>query len=127
MRNGVPEAQAHGRGPHDAPGFIVVAAVDDSAIHHFSEPEASAILSCAQALLRPAGVLSGYTIIEPHAEYAYTRMRFSSPEELAKLLERVFAHVAVLETPDALRRNLYFFASDTREALPFALGVKRRP
>lgn len=99
----------------------------DSAIHHFSEPEASAILSSVRALLRPEGVLCGYTIIEPHAEYAYTRMRFSSPEELAKLLEQMFAHVAVLETPDALRRNLYFFASDTRESLPFAPGVNRMP
>jgi 2-polyprenyl-3-methyl-5-hydroxy-6-metoxy-1,4-benzoquinol methylase len=99
----------------------------DSAIHHFSEPEATAILSSAQALLRPAGVLSGYTIIEPHAEYAYARMRFSSPEELAELLGRVFAHVAVLETPDALRRNLYFFASNTHEALPFTQGVNRLP
>lgn len=99
----------------------------DSAIHHFSAPETNAILASARARLRPAGVLSGYTIIEPHAEYAYTRMRFASPEELAKLLEQVFAHVAVLETPDALRRNLYFFASDTRAALPFAQGVNRLP
>jgi 2-polyprenyl-3-methyl-5-hydroxy-6-metoxy-1,4-benzoquinol methylase len=99
----------------------------DSAIHHFSEPEATAILAAAQAQLRSAGVLSGYTIIEPHAEYAYARMRFSAPEELAELLGRVFAHVAVLETPDALRRNLYFFASDTLAALPFAPGVRRGP
>jgi 2-polyprenyl-3-methyl-5-hydroxy-6-metoxy-1,4-benzoquinol methylase len=95
----------------------------DSAIHHFSEPEAIDILTSAHAQLRPAGVLSGYTVIEPHSEYAYTRMPFSSPEQLAELLGRVFAHVAVRETPDALRRNLYFFASDTREALPFAPGV----
>jgi len=98
----------------------------DSAIHHFSASEATAILTSAQAQLRPGGVLSGYTVIEPHTEYAYTRMRFSSPEELAALLEGVFAHVAVFETPDALRRNLYFFASDTPEALPFAPGVSPR-
>jgi 2-polyprenyl-3-methyl-5-hydroxy-6-metoxy-1,4-benzoquinol methylase len=98
----------------------------DSAIHHFSAPEATAILASARAQLRPAGVLSGYTVIEPHAEYAYTRTHFSSPAELAELLGQVFAHVAVVETPDALRRNLYFFASDTREALPFAPGVNPR-
>lgn len=95
----------------------------DSAIHHFSEAEATGILRAAQAQLRPGGVLSGYTVIEPHAEYAYARTRFSSPEELAQLLKGVFAHVAVVETPDALRRNLYFFASQEREALPFAPGV----
>ncbi len=99
----------------------------DSAIHHFSEPEATAILTSARARLRPGGVLSGYTVIEPHAEYAFTRMRFSSPEELAELLGGVFAHVAVHETPDALRRNLYFFASDAREGLPFAPGANHGP
>jgi SAM-dependent methyltransferase len=99
----------------------------DSAIHHFTEPEATAILTSAKARLRPGGVLCGYTVIEPHAVYAFTQMRFSSPEELVELLGGVFAHVAVRETPDALRRNLYFFASDTREALPFAPGVTHGP
>jgi methyltransferase family protein len=99
----------------------------DSAIHHFSRLEATAILTAANARLHPAGVLSGYTVIEPHAEYAFTRMRFASPDELEELLGGVFAHVAIYETPDALRRNLYFFASDTREALPFAPGVGRKP
>jgi phospholipid N-methyltransferase len=99
----------------------------DSAIHHFSKPEATAILTSANARLRPAGILSGYTVIEPHSEYAFTRTPFSSPDELADLLGGVFTHVAVRETPDALRRNLYFFASDTREALPFAPGVSHTP
>ncbi len=99
----------------------------DSAIHHFSAAEATDILRAAQAQLRPGGVLSGYTVIEPHAEYAYARTRFSSPEELAELLGGVFAHVAVVETPDALRRNLYFFASEESEALPFAPGVSSGP
>jgi SAM-dependent methyltransferase len=99
----------------------------DSAIHHFTPPEASAILASAKARLRPAGVLSGYTVIEPHAEYAFTRMRFSAPEELAELLGGVFTHVAVHETPDALRRNLYFFASETPTALPFAPDVNHSP
>ena len=63
-------------------------------------------------------------MIESHDDYAYTRMRFTGPEDLADLLGREFAHVAVLETPDRLRRNLYFFASDVPESLPFA-GVVR--
>ena len=62
---GVPEAQAHGRGPHDAPGFIVVAAVDYSAIHHLDpggqaigEPEPVAgpqVLDAIETVGRRAG------------------------------------------------------------------------
>jgi SAM-dependent methyltransferase len=95
----------------------------DSAIHHFSEQDAGKILGFVHAQLRPGGVLSGYTVIEPGADYAYARMTFSRPEDLAELLGREFPHVAVLQTPDALRQNLYFFASDASESLPFGPGI----
>jgi SAM-dependent methyltransferase len=99
----------------------------DSAIHHFSEAEVHAILRFAHARLRPGGVLSGYTIIEPGAAYAYARTIFAKPEDLAELLQHEFPHVTVLQTPDALRQNLYFFASDAIESLPFGPGVNAGP
>jgi SAM-dependent methyltransferase len=99
----------------------------DSAIHHFSEAEVHRILGFVHSRLRPGGVLSGYTIIEPGADYAYARMTFAEPEDLAELLEHEFPHVAVLQTPDALRQNLYFFASDTSESLPLRPGVSHGP
>jgi ubiquinone/menaquinone biosynthesis C-methylase UbiE len=99
----------------------------DSAIHHFSETEVRTILGFVHGALRPGGVLSGYTIIEPGADYAYARIAFSKPEDLAELLAHEFPYVAVLQTPDALRQNLYFFASDTSDSLPFGPGVRHGP
>jgi SAM-dependent methyltransferase len=95
----------------------------DSAMHHFTLPEVTVILSSVHRSLAADGVLSGYTVIEPDENYSYARLHFTDPEPLADLLAGEFAHVAVLETPDALRRNLYFFASDVLEALPFAPGI----
>ncbi|HYM56175.1 MAG TPA: class I SAM-dependent methyltransferase [Solirubrobacteraceae bacterium] len=99
----------------------------DAAIHHFTAPQVAVILSSVHRSLAPDGVLSGYTVIEPDDSYSYTHLRFTDPQPLADLLAGEFAHVTVLETPDALRRNLHFFASDAREALPFEPGVHRGP
>jgi 2-polyprenyl-3-methyl-5-hydroxy-6-metoxy-1,4-benzoquinol methylase len=99
----------------------------DAAMHHFTPAEVSAILASVHGSLAGGGVLSGYTVIEPDEDYAYTRLRFSGPEALIELLTGEFAHVAVLETPDALRRNLYFFASEDPRALPFTPGVHQGP
>jgi SAM-dependent methyltransferase len=112
--NGIPE------GPFDN-------VIWDSAIHHFTARQVTSILGSVHRCLVPGGVLSGYTEIAPNEEYAYARMHFTDPEQLAELLAGAFEHVAVLETPDALRRNLYFFASDAPEALPFASGIHRSP
>jgi SAM-dependent methyltransferase len=95
----------------------------DSAIHHFTLAESAAVLAAAHRSLRGGGLLSGYTLIEPGDDYEYSRMRFSDPGELLGLLTNEFAHVAVVETSDPQRRNLYFFASDVRSALPFPEGV----
>jgi SAM-dependent methyltransferase len=99
----------------------------DAAIHHFTRAEVADILASVHRSLRADGVLSGYTVIEPGEDYAYSRLRFTDPEALAEILGAELAHVAVLETPDALRRNLYFFASDEPDALPFSPGVHRAP
>lgn len=97
----------------------------DSAIHHFTPSEVAVVLASIHRSLAAGGVLSGYTVIEPGESYAYARQQFQDPEDLADLLAGEFAHVAVLETPDALRRNLYFFASDVLGALPFTQGIHR--
>lgn len=97
----------------------------DSAMHHFALPDVAVILASIHRSLSNGGVLSGYTEIEPGEEYAHTRLRFSDPERLAELLGGEFAYVSVLETPDPLRRNLYFFASDVLRSLPFSEGIHR--
>jgi SAM-dependent methyltransferase len=112
IRQGIPE------GPFDN-------VIWDAAMHHFRLREVTAILASVRRSLASGGVLSGYTVIEPGTDYSFSRLRFADPESLAELLEVEFAHVAVLETPDPLRRNLYFFASDVQEALPFAQGIHR--
>jgi len=96
----------------------------DSAIHHFTLAEAAAILAAAHRSLSDSGLLSGYGVIEPGDGYAFSRMHLEDPEQLASLLSGEFAHVAIVETADGNRRNLYFFASDLRAALPFAEGVR---
>ena len=108
------------RGPFDN-------VVWDAAMHHFAPAEVTAILASVHGSLAEGGVLSGYTVIEPDESYAYTRLRFAGPEALVELLAEEFAHVAVFETPDALRRNLYFFASEDAQALPFTPGVHQGP
>lgn len=99
----------------------------DAAMHHFTPAEVTAILSSVHGSLASGGVLSGYTVIEPDEDYAYTRLRFTGPEALVELLAGEFAHVAVLETPDTLRRNLYFFASEDPGGLPFTPGLHQGP
>jgi len=95
----------------------------DSAIHHFTLAEAAAVLAAAHRSMRAGGRLGQDTMIEPGAGYTYERTSFDDPAELAALLLAQFPHVAVLETQDPNRRNLYFFASDVRSALPFPEGV----
>lgn len=97
----------------------------DSAMHHFTLGEVTAILASAHRSLAAGGVLSGYTVIEPGQDYAYARLQFQDPESLTDLLAGEFAHVAVLDIPDTLRRNLYFFASDIASSLPFAEGIRQ--
>ena len=128
-----PSAIAHAQANFKAPNVRYVCAdirggmpigdftnvVWDAAIEHFTQDEMIGIFDNIKARLAKAnGVLSGYTIIErshgkslEHHEY-----EFKSREELADLLKRFFAHVAVIQTTTRdymeVRDNLYFFASD---------------
>ena len=95
----------------------------DSAIHHFTLAEAAAVLASAHRSMRGGALLSGYTVIEPGEGYSYERSSFRDPAELQALLAAEFPHVAVVETRDSGRRNLYFFGSDVRSSLPFPEGI----
>ncbi|MEA2214473.1 MAG: hypothetical protein QOK19_34 [Solirubrobacteraceae bacterium] len=96
----------------------------DSAIHHFTLAEAAIVLASLHRCLRDDGVLSGFADIEPDSRYPYVHMELADASALADLLAAEFAHVAVVETLDGGRQNLYFFASDVRARLPFAEGVR---
>ena len=98
----------------------------DAAIEHFTLEETGKIMQDIKRRLGPAGVLSGYTLVEKatgkslsHHEY-----EFKSKEELAGILKRSFANVLVFEniSHDQFeeRHNLYLYASDAQ--LPFDPG-----
>jgi ubiquinone/menaquinone biosynthesis C-methylase UbiE len=92
----------------------------DAAIEHFTPTEIAALLMAIRARLKPAGILSGYTIVESvegekalsHHEY-----EFKHKEDLRRFLSPHFSHVTVFETVHPARHNLYFWASDG--GLPF--------
>ena len=76
----------------------------------------------ATTRLRPKGVLSGYTILADPVfgkQLKHHEHEFSSAEEVRDVLSRVFAHVWAFETVHLRRRNLYFWASQAGEGLPF--------
>ncbi len=103
----------------DLPGGPFDAVVWNTAIHHFSRKDAQAILARIAAVLRPGGALAGHTVIEPESRYRFARQTFSDAEDLAQLLHSAFPYVCVRTTAQPGRLNLYFFAADTPEALPF--------
>jgi SAM-dependent methyltransferase len=92
----------------------------DAAIEHFTEQEIADLMGNIKARLTPAGILSGFTIVEyaggqgklPHHEY-----EFKSKEDLARFFKPHFRNVKVFETIYQDRHNLYFWASDG--TLPF--------
>jgi ubiquinone/menaquinone biosynthesis C-methylase UbiE len=91
----------------------------DTAIHHFTRDDATAILRRVASVLTPEGALSGHTVIEPGSHYVYQLQSFHDATDLAELLANVFPHVCVRTTTDALRTDLFFFAGLTPGALPF--------
>ncbi len=102
----------------------------DSAMHHFDDDQIEAILGDVSTQLTPSGLVTGYTEIEDSSDYSYSVTRFTSPGDVADRLARHFAHAAVLETRAPGRRNLYFFASNDRTAIPVAAEhpmVEARP
>ena len=92
----------------------------DAAIEHFTEEEIEAIMKNIKTRLKPAGILTGYTIVEsPTGEKSLTHheREFRSKEDLKSFFEPHFKNVKVFETIYPSRHNLYFYASDG--ILPF--------
>jgi SAM-dependent methyltransferase len=97
----------------------------DAAIEHFTETEIDDVMVNIKKRLTPAGILSGFTIVEmpdgrkmlPHHEY-----EFKSKEDLARFFRPHFKNVKVFETIYPDRHNLYFWASDG--IVPFMEGWK---
>jgi SAM-dependent methyltransferase len=87
----------------------------DAAIEHFTETEIAELMANIKRRLAPAGMLSGFTIVErpdgkkmlPHHEY-----EFKSKDDLARFFRPHFRNVKVFETIYPDRHNLYFWASD---------------
>jgi SAM-dependent methyltransferase len=90
----------------------------DSSFLQFTEDEIHRVLTSAALVLRPGGLFSGHTEIEPGATYSYAKIEMQTPEDLVERLSHFFPHVAVLEAADPVRRNLYFFASTDVAAIP---------
>lgn len=108
-------------GPHDVVFW-------DAAIEHFTVAEIDAVLRNIKARLQPGGVLSGYTLVakgggEKHL--VHHEHEFADKEELARMLRGFFSFVSVFDTIHPERHNLYFWASDERERLPFQAGNPR--
>jgi hypothetical protein len=95
----------------------------NAAMHHFTASEIAAVIDLVRERLQPGGVLSGDIPIDDSG-YVYARSRFSGPEDVAAQLS-AFDHVAVLDLPSENRRNLYFFASDDPQAVPFSAEDSR--
>jgi SAM-dependent methyltransferase len=91
----------------------------DTAIHHFTRAEAEAILARIALALRPGGTLSGHTVIEPGSGYRFARQAFADAEDLATLIGSAFRHVCVRTTQEPHRTNLYFFAGEGPQSMPF--------
>jgi Methyltransferase domain len=89
----------------------------NAALTHFSDAEIAFILSATAAAMTRDGVLTGLADIERRNPYGYTKTSLDGPADLAAYLTPHFAHVAILETSESERSNLYFFASDDRDAI----------
>jgi len=102
----------------DLPGGPFDNAVLNAALEYFTPQEAEDLLDSIKARLVPGGILSGNSIVASRSGVAHLdqKQEFFSREDLAALLKRHFANVAVLTTtfidPGMNRTNLYFFASD---------------
>lgn len=93
-------------------------AILNAALEYFTPQEADTLLAAIKHRLTPDGILSGNSIVARASGLAHLdqKQQFFSREDLAGLLKRHFAHVAILTTthvdPSMDRTNLYFFASD---------------
>jgi SAM-dependent methyltransferase len=108
----------------DIPGGQFDNIIWDAAIEHFTEAETQALMGTIAARLKPAGILSGYTIIESHGSKKHLHQHeyeFHDKEDLARFLTPYFKRVQVFETTFPNRTNLYFYATNDR--LPFERDI----
>ena len=92
----------------------------DAAIEHFTEMEIQNLVGRIKAVLKPTGILSGYTILEPEHGGKHLHQHeyeFHNKEDLSRFLSPHFKNVQVFSTTYPDRTNLYFYASDF--LLPF--------
>ena len=101
----------------------------DAAIEHFTETEIRDIMRSIKNRLAPAGILSGYTIVErvDGQKFLHHEYEFKNKEDLLGFFTPFFANALVFETryPEqhnlcSGRHNLYFWASDS--VIPFGHG-----
>lgn len=99
----------------------------DAAIEHFTEDEITTLMQTIKSRLKPTGIISGYTIIEPEDGGSHLHQHeyeFHDKEDLARFLQPWFANVQVWETAHPTRRNLYFWASDSLLPLDRSLSLR---
>ena len=92
----------------------------DAAIEHFTEEEIKELMKSIKDNLKPAGILSGYTILEQDNGEKHLHQHeyeFHDKDDLARFFTPWFRNVQVFTTTYSSRTNLYFYASD--EKLPF--------
>jgi SAM-dependent methyltransferase len=105
---------------YEMPEGIFDNVIWDAAIEHFTEEEIDNIMINIKNRLKPAGTLTGYTIVESptgQKSLSHHEREFKSKEDLKSFFEPHFKNVKVFETIYPLRHNLYFYASDG--ILPF--------
>ena len=96
----------------------------DAAIEHFTEDEINQLMSRIKSVLKPNGILSGYTVQEPEHDGKHLHQHeyeFHSEEDLGRFLAPHFKNLQILTTKFPQRTNYYFFASD--DALPFGTSA----
>lgn len=87
----------------------------DAAVEHFTEIEIKSLMSRIKSVLKPEGILSGYTIVEPDHGGKHLHQHeyeFHDKEDLARFFSPHFKNVQVYETVYPTRTNLYFYATD---------------
>ena len=95
----------------------------DAAIEHFTEDEIDSILTGIKNRLKAGGVVSGYTIVEGASGAKHIpqhEREFKNKEDLLGFFKDAFRFVEIFETVYAARTNLYFYAAEREESIPFS-------
>ena len=94
----------------------------DAAIEHFTPDEIKKILFDIKKRLKGNGILCGYTIVERKNQtksLSQHEYEFKNKEDLLSFISPHFKNVKIFETIYPERHNLYFWASDREDAIPF--------